>query len=998
MGYLVFLLEYWRPPGCYSNVREVLYGINRGQLSIMRFASRYIWLFIALLLPLCGWPQKFLVTVYNTGQGLPSNHIRQAIEDSLGFLWIATDAGPLYFNGQQFSNYRHGLKSASIQYIQQRADGRLWLSTDAGLAELSRKGDTPIFQSVLPAGEQALYYPNRMYEDAKGRVWISQPNASVAKWDGQRLKLYRFGGEVATGSSGSGFFFGEGPLSNFWVGSNTGHLFLYQEESDSFQLKGLFPPFNAWAIRDDSLWLAGEGLHLLRIEKNQHVDSVGSFDTGGRELTCLAWGRSGEWYAGTNGEGFFRLSFQGQTLTFSEAFGSNDPHRVDRLPFKTINDIHMSPSGDIWLSTNEGLGLLQPRFFEGANGVSFNNTTIVAAIQDRIYASFGHVYEIEKQGREFYGHTLPGLERGSVNGIAATSKHLWMSTTDGELFTYENGRTANLHDLTGRGGGIFSLLAGSNDDLWFCQAPRNTPLIGLAKIKPNMEIQAYGADKGMESRILTVRESERGTIYAAGIGAGTYLYRYLPELDNFLNLSLPLPFPHSSNFEVHDMAIGPKGLVWLASTDGLLRFDLERIQRVDLGPYTSREIRAVAILKDGSLWLATDTEGLLFYNNGHYVLVGEASGLPSRVAAYRCLVKDSQEYLWVGTAEGMVHSSRPNPKPAKSSHPILLQTIINGTEQKGPPDDNTLPPYADIHLQFACPAYPGEGMLYEYRLRGSPDSTWRAFSPQPGLSFTKQAPGDYLLEARARQAGGFDWSEPLQWRFQVEQHWYRTPWAKAGFLTVGILLLWGLIRLRMHQLRIRVATLQQSLAKQHEEYRQKESFLQQKLETATQLAERPVSNLEILFGLIQSLPQESTLEDTIKTMAKALREPIAIIAFEFAYLDKNELVFRGYSRRAESFNRRREEFNEKTNLAAWAIAGNEPLLLTDFSRQQELYIEKTGDYRYNSVIVAPFELRSGKRMALCLYHLRKNAFNQHDLMAAQMLARYLSLILKRRLE
>jgi len=69
----------------------------------------------------------------------------------------------------------------------------------------------------------------------------------------------------------------------------------------------------------------------------------------------------------------------------------------------------------------------------------------------------------------------------------------------------------------------------------------------------------YGAAAGLDNRILVIKESERGRLYAAGIGPETYLYRYEPAADAFINLSLPLPFAHSQGFEVHDLADRPAG-------------------------------------------------------------------------------------------------------------------------------------------------------------------------------------------------------------------------------------------------------------------------------------------------------------------------------------------------------------------------------------------------------------------------------------------------------
>ena len=92
--------------------------------------------------------------------------------------------------------------------------------------------------------------------------------------------------------------------------------------------------------------------------------------------------------------------------------------------------------------------------------------------------------------------------------------------------------------------------------------------------------------------------------------------------NRFENKSLPFPFKASKNFEVHDIAVDNRGIVWLATTDGLLKYDTERIQRIQLGVHTQNEIRSVVSIPDGSVWMATSTSGLVHLDsNGNFCVV-----------------------------------------------------------------------------------------------------------------------------------------------------------------------------------------------------------------------------------------------------------------------------------------------------------------------------------------------------------------------------------------
>ena len=275
--------------------------------------------------------------------------------------------------------------------------------------------------------------------------------------------------------------------------------------------------------------------------------------------------------------------------------------------------------------------MLQSRFFEGVFGLANNNTYVIHPLSsNEIFLSFGDVYEISRDDDNYFGNLLPSLDRGFITGLTHTQAGLWMATANGEVFNYRNNFIYSLQNLSGRGGGVFFIEGDRQNNVWICQAPTANPIEGVLKLSPDQKLHFYQEEKGLASRILVVRQSNRGILYAAGIGPETYLYRYQAQSDEFINISLPLSFNYSQNFEVHDLSIDPSGIVWMGTTDGLLKYDLERVQRIDLGEWTNTEIRAVVSINDNDIWLSTDTKGLIFYSDGKAILFDEQSGLPSK--------------------------------------------------------------------------------------------------------------------------------------------------------------------------------------------------------------------------------------------------------------------------------------------------------------------------------------------------------------------------------
>lgn len=148
--------------------------------------SRMPWfLFLLLLsvLPANAQPNLFNITRYNTENGLQSNAIKNLVQDSLGLVWIATEAGIVRFDGQQFvhfdeSNIR-GLKSSRIDELGIGRDhclffsdveGNLWQKATGGFRKLATsEGDYMQF-----IGKKFALYGSRDLFDAVQRYGIPE--------------------------------------------------------------------------------------------------------------------------------------------------------------------------------------------------------------------------------------------------------------------------------------------------------------------------------------------------------------------------------------------------------------------------------------------------------------------------------------------------------------------------------------------------------------------------------------------------------------------------------------------------------------------------------------------------------------------------------------------------------------------------------------------------------------------------------------------------------
>ena len=104
-----------------------------------------------------------------------------------------------------------------------------------------------------------------------------------------------------------------------------------------------------------------------------------------------------------------------------------------------------------------------------------------------------------------------------------------------------------------------------------------------------------------------------------------------------------------------DIAQDRAGYLWIATDNGLSRFDGERFVNFDASnteTFTSSYIRDLHLARDESLWIAT-SGGLLRYADGEFELFTQEDGLVSDHV--RALAEDSSGGLWIGTVDGNLH-------------------------------------------------------------------------------------------------------------------------------------------------------------------------------------------------------------------------------------------------------------------------------------------------------------------------------------------------------
>ena len=106
---------------------------------------------------------------------------------------------------------------------------------------------------------------------------------------------------------------------------------------------------------------------------------------------------------------------------------------------------------------------------------------------------------------------------------------------------------------------------------------------------------------------------------------------------------------------VRDIAEGPGGFLWIATSHGLSRFDGRRFRHFDATRtpgLTHSGISALAAGKDGRLWVGLEFGGLRVLRDGVVGSDPQAANLPDDVPV-RDILQDAAGNVWVGTERGL---------------------------------------------------------------------------------------------------------------------------------------------------------------------------------------------------------------------------------------------------------------------------------------------------------------------------------------------------------
>jgi signal transduction histidine kinase/ligand-binding sensor domain-containing protein len=619
--------------------------------------------------------ERLPIRVYTIDDGLAGDEIHAVLQDSRGFLWIATESGLSRFDGTRFVEYdpRQGLPSPNVTALAEEAGGALLAGTTGGLARLDpgRASADPVFASVPDASGRLRHRVTALLTDG-GTIWAAdpapdgglfrvQPAGSGAGSATSSGSSGSAGSATSSGSAGSAAVAAEvrlpsgAPVSwvtslapdgggGLWVGERSG---LLHRLADGRWIACPVRPLPAWegvgALLVDAqrrVWiLSGRSLYVL---------APGPAESGlpaaGRPAGASLFERAATGRCQAAGAAALRLpEAPGEVCRFDAASGLAGLPGPESGRDRPWGGMLQSRDGKIWIAIGGALNVFDGRRFHGY-------TSRNGLLQDEL-AGLAE----DRDGNLWVGTRSHGLMRIAYNGFVAyaapaapggiavaailedsrSNLYLWGSDRgQPKLFHLDGGRLLDVTPAAiahagylGRGrhpvlaadpGG--GLLLGSAGGIW------RLPLAAEPGALPRAPARLWPAPAEMGEMVRLFQDS-RGTVWVSSLG----------------NQSPAAPAAPTA------AGNGAARSTWLARWDRVTgRYSpVAAVDRLGRGP-------ASAFAEDpyGNVWIGFSSGGLARLRGEAVDLFAPGAGVPA--GAINDLFVDSRQRLWAATAYGGV--------------------------------------------------------------------------------------------------------------------------------------------------------------------------------------------------------------------------------------------------------------------------------------------------------------------------------------------------------
>lgn len=538
---------------------------------------------------------------------ISGNMIMDLLEDKNGILWIATGDGGLtrydyrLSSRQQFVQYKHlpadsnSIPVNILNALLEDSRGYLWIATSgAGVLKFDKNAGTFI-QATAGATSTCL----DLSFDKNGIIWVGRqgggimkinPQTGETKMDGRYQNFYA----KLPHSTVTALFSDE--EKNMWFGSWDKVLYRYnanthtEEVFQKDQSPHSFMNDEVLCFTQDktnNIWMGGRnsGLHVydknLKKFYNHQYDPSREGTIADNKINCIFIDRSGVVWLGTNKGVSIHNPAQQQ---FQQTFILAPPNVSEGL---SINDFYCDKRQNLWVATNQGL------FMRKANETVFTYRPLLYK-HDRLNVS---KFFYDDDGTLYLGTTYSlftyDVDRNKVNLLPNTEK-------DGVMNKIIASRVVSIVKDSIEGKpvllvspyGHFLAYYDLVEKKWVSRLDSAKKIISTFNLKDNLIRKIYKTASG-QIWLGMVKE-----------GLGEWVKNSSPTVKYYKND--PVQKNVLSNNHVFDIAEDNKGNLWISTYGGGLHYFEQPGRKITHINTTSNLLEGLQIDNRGNVWMISN--------------------------------------------------------------------------------------------------------------------------------------------------------------------------------------------------------------------------------------------------------------------------------------------------------------------------------------------------------------------------------------------------------
>jgi signal transduction histidine kinase/ligand-binding sensor domain-containing protein len=876
-----------------------IYG-NLKSESIIKLSFGFIFLFMQFLTVYTQVPELRL-KYFSRAEGVKSSYVRHVCQDSLGFIWIATQDGLCKYDGYNFTTYSFTQKdsttlfSNNLTYLYIDNKGQLWIGTAVGLCrynysldQFERLYDLFRFSNLIDQGI------SHICEDKNGQILISSSNY-IFRFNDSNKKF----SPVLSLTKGKINYFIVDKDNQIWIAcSDNQGLQKFNLNTGKWEMvkpmgidrdKALNISISCLSFQNEKLWMSTMG------------NGIKMFDTNNKILTDYPISNNDEAIATSvyvdNNDNVWAVDFTGLKILNKQSgtFFGYYPQTGDPKSIKAnVKGIFQDKQGNYWIYHEPG-GIGMSLILKGFRCFDDNDKNFWHTLNESIIS-------LQEDGE---GNLWIGNAQGGINVFDYKTK---------KIITYLNDE----HDKYSLGkGSVMCIFRDRKGIMWVssyfgglqCFDKKSRRFIGY-KNNPADSASIAGTD------IRSIAEDNDGNLWLAIHGKG--IDKFDRKHSKFIHFNQAIN--NLSNDWTFQVFIDCKGDLWVASAWGLnylkkgeSKFNFYYFDQKDTNSLSNSFINTIYEDNKRNLWIGTSS-GLNRYNRERNNFIRYENIFENNNIA--CILSDKDNNLWISSLSGLAMFNYEK-KMVKNFSLIdgLVTDEFNARScfKKGSnelffggtkgivffkPDRliyNKLPPFVfidkikildkEIKLFNSTPKGQKqlgqtEGIMlkhtdnvitigfkalnfinpqmnhYAYRLEGF-DKSWNYVQDNREATYTNLDPGNYVFKVIASNNDGVWNYEGAELKIEVIPPWYATVLFRITLLILLTGLIIGYIMIRTSTLKKQKILLEKKVQEKTFELSEKNQLLKAQAENLNDVNQQLIERKNQLEQQSEELKNQS---------------------------------------------------------------------------------------------------------------------------------------------